>query len=410
MTHEPLSGARAEQVWDLLAREVRALPPIEIDAANALNFVTAADVRAAFDFPPFDRAVMDGYAVRCEDFSGGQAVLRNAGLIRAGDAATAGVGAGTCVQINTGAPLPAEADAVVIVENSEPREDGTVLLRDEPAPMQNIERRGGIVRKGDLLIRAGSRIGPGALAALIAGGAERISVFTRPRVAVLSTGDEIIPPGEQRDGPQLFDSNGAMLGELILAARGAPLSLGRCPDDAGKLRELFERGLKLDVFCVTGGMSKGSHDLAPQVLEQLGVEWLITSLHLKPGKPTRIGRAPGGCWVLGLPGNPVSCAVCFLLFGRLVLDGLQGLPVRPPVRLRAKLTTPMPGNGKRPLYQPAEWHAAPDGGPAATPLPWRGSGDPFGMTWANALICREESAGPSSAGEPVTILPLDLPQ
>jgi molybdopterin molybdotransferase len=410
MSDHPLSAARAEQVWDALAREVRVLPPIEIDAANALNFVTAADVRAAFDFPPFDRSAMDGFAVRRGDFTEGQAVLRRAGLVRAGDAATERVEPGACMQINTGAPVPPGADAVVIVENSETLDGGAVRLRDEPRPMQNIEPRGGIVRAGDLLIRGGTRIGPGALAALIAGGAQRIAVFARPRAAVLSTGDEIIPPGEHRGAAQVFDSNGAMLGELVMAARGAPLSLGRCPDDADKLRELFEQGLKLDVLCVTGGMSKGSHDLAPGVLEELGVTWLVRSLHLKPGKPMRIGRGPGGCWVLGLPGNPVSCAVCFLLFGRPILDGLQGLPVRPAVRLKARLTAPMPRNGKRPLYQPAEWHAAPDGTPAVTPLPWRGSGDPFGMTAANALIHREEQAEPACSGEMVSMLPLDVPQ
>jgi molybdopterin molybdotransferase len=410
MELQPLTAADVDQVWAILAEHVRPAKPISVTVQESLGRVLASDARAAFDFPPFDRAVMDGYAVRCIDVSGDETILENVGLARAGHDIPTDIANGQCLRINTGAAMPASGNAVVMVEKSEPVADGHVRLKDTPRPGQHCEKRGGILAKGDLIVRGGIRIGAGTLAAMIAGGAEELSVFPPPRVGVLSTGDEIIAGGDSRAAGQIYDSNSVMLSGLVEAAHARPVRLGRCPDDRDALRALIQEGLACDVLCITGGMSKGSHDLVPELAEELGVEWLVTSLNMKPGKPMHIGRAPSGCWLVGLPGNPVSCAVCFLLFGRTILDGLQGLGAQPPAHMRATLAADMPINGKRPLFQPGEWHVARDGTPVVNPTPWRGSGDPFGLATANALVYRPAQAPGSPAGDTVRIIPLDVPR
>lgn len=185
---------------------------------------------------------------------------------------------------------------------------------------------------------------------------------------------------------------------------------GRCADEPASLRASLELGLSYDVMIVAGGMSKGTHDLVPSLLEELGVRWLVSSLNLKPGKPTRIGRAETGCWVLGLPGNPVSCAVCFLLFGRCLLQGLQGLGVRPPTHLPGVLADELGAVGERPMYQPGEWAVSPREEIVVTPGRWRGSGDPFGLVGANALIYRAAQSPPAQRGERVRFIPLEAPR
>jgi len=159
-----------------------------------------------------------------------------------------------------------------------------------------------------------------------------------------------------------------------------------------------------------GGPAAARMARARAVLEQLGVHWVVEGLNLKPGRPTRIGRAPRGGWVLGLPGNPVSCAVCFLLFGRFILEGLMGLPPKPPPRLSGKLDERMPANGARPMFQPAEWRAGADGEVRVRPIPWRGSGDPFGLAAANALIYRPAEVRAADTGHSVAFVPLACPR
>jgi molybdopterin molybdotransferase len=261
-----------------------------------------------------------------------------------------------------------------------------------------------------LLVRAGTRIGPGAVAALVAGGIDRVTIFKRPAVALLSTGDEVVRAGRELKPGQIYDSNSVVLRELIGAAGGEAIGLGRCPDEPDRLKQAVAQGLEHDVLCIVGGMSKGTHDLVPAVLEELGVRWVVSGLNLKPGKPTRIGRAESGCWVVGLPGNPVSCAVCFLLFAHVILEGLQGLPVRRPPHLRGRTDADLPPNGARPMYQPAEWLVGADGGVQVSPLLWRGSGDPFGLALANALIHRPANAPAAPRGQTVDFVPFDRPR
>lgn len=424
MNDTPLRFATAEDVWRLLQARVRPGRTETLRAIDALGRVLAADVQHALDYPPFDRAIMDGYAVRCADFetraagSGNGVRLRVVGLQRAGGGAAPVVASGTCVQINTGAAVPAGADAIVMVEKSSPVGADVVELLDHPKPGQHIERRAGLGRRGERLVAAPARITPGVLSAIAAAGLREVCVYAAPRVALLTTGDELLlssddarvangPSNAERQGAdQIPESNSIVLRRLIEACGGRTACVWHAPDQLDALRAALADGLKCDVLCITGGMSKGSHDLVPPALESLGVQWLVTSLNLKPGKPTRIGRGPAGTWVVGLPGNPVSCVVCFWLFARPILSGLQGLPAGRPIHCTAILAQPLPATGERPMFMPARWFADADGAARASPQPWRGSGDPFGLAQANALVYRPARAPAAVAGASVSVFPL----
>lgn len=410
MNGESLKAATAEQAWEVLARLVAPGPTLDVHADHAFGAVLAADVVAACDYPPFDRACVDGFAVRSRDLRPGRLTLRSSGLTRAGDVAAEELAEGVCRKINTGAPLPPGADACVMIEDTQAGEGAQVIFTRPPKPGENCERQAGLLRKGDLLLKRGTRIDGGAAAALFSAGVEQVRISKRPRVAVLSTGDEIVAAGRPLRPGQIVDSNSVALGQAIRETGADFIGVGRCGDEREALRNALKNGLENDLLCVVGGMSKGTHDYVPGLLEQLGVHWVVEGLNLKPGRPTRIGRAPRGGWVLGLPGNPVSCAVCFLLFGRFILEGLMGLPPKPPPRLSGKLDERMPANGARPMFQPAEWRAGADGEVRVRPIPWRGSGDPFGLAAANALIYRPAEVRAADTGHSVAFVPLACPR
>lgn len=400
----------AEEVWDALREAVTPGPSTSVPLATAIGATLAQDISAPLDFPPFDRAVMDGFAVRAADFGSGTVRLRNLGVAQAGASAALQVSFGECARINTGAPIPEGADAVVIVENSREVSPDVVELSDAPRLGQHIELRASLLRRGARLAAAGARITPGAIATLAAAGVREPRIFRRPRVVILSTGDELIAGDQLPHAGQIFDSNSLALAEFARAAGAEVIESGCCQDESSALNSALTRGLRADLLCVTGGMSKGTHDLVPAALEQLGVSWLIDGLNLKPGKPTRIGRSPRGAWVAGLPGNPVSCVVCFLLFCRPILRGLQGLGAGPDPWLSGETQVSLSKNGARPMFHPATWRVGPKGQNLIYPVDWRGSGDPFGLLEANALLTRPAHASPAERGEQVRFLAFDLPR
>jgi molybdopterin molybdotransferase len=409
MTFETLTHPRADAVWGALAQHVRPCRTRDLPVEQALGCVLAHDALSEIDYPPYERAVMDGYALRAADVPAA-AVLRVIGLAAAGGEPCRALHAGECVQVNTGAVIPEGADAVVPVENTRTISDTEVEINETPRAGQHIEHRGGIRARGSTLVPAGVRMMPATLAALVAGGVGKISVYARPRVALLTTCTELAERGARLAPGQIHDTNSIALSQQIARAGGEVHYQGRCADKPSDLHAALELGLAHDVLVVTGGMSKGTHDLVPSLLERLGVEWLVNGLDLKPGKPTRIGRSRDGCWVLGLPGNPVSCAVCFVLFGGPLLAGLQGLIVRPPPSLTGLLEEEMPANGSRPMFQPSMWRSNGMHRVYVRPVEWRGSGDPFGLAMANALIYRPANAPSAPEGEPLSFIMLDLPQ
>ncbi len=402
----PLKHASVEELWSRLAGSVRPGPAVPMPAVQAVGYVLAEDVRSGGDFPPFDRAMMDGYALRAADAPEPGARLRRTGLVRAGDAELPRVEPGTCVRINTGAPIPPGADAVIMVEYARVIDDATVEFERAARPGQHIQPAGALVRSGDVVARAGSRIDAGVLAAIVSAGKGEVRVFPRPACAIVSTGDELARDSGPLAAGQIHDSNQQMLEQLAKRVGGEVIFNEHGPDEPDALRRVLARGLKADVLIITGGMSKGSHDLVPGVLESLGVQWLVTSLNLKPGKPTHIGRSRSGTWVLGLPGNPLSCAVTFELFGAMLIRRRAGESLERPAILAGRVTGPLEATGDRPLYRPGVWSCDDAGVVQVRPLPWRGSGDPFAMAGANALIQRPAGAPALEAGASVRFLPL----
>ena len=306
---------------------------------EALGLVLAADVASDVDSPPHDKSVVDGYAVIAAEVADRPAVLDVLEEVTAGQVPTHPVRPGTAVRIMTGAPLPSGADAVVMVEQTEqidsPERGAAALARVRLAsqrvtPGQNIMRRATSIARGDVVLRAGARIGAAEVGVLAEVGCVRPRVVPRASVAVLSTGNELVDASHKPAAGQIRNSNGPMLLAAVAAAGARAVDLGVARDEAGDLSERIERGLKADVLVICGGVSAGVLDLVPQTLERAGVERVFHKVNIKPGKPLWFGvhGTPPARLVFGLPGNPVSSLVCFELFVRPAIGRLAGAATR----------------------------------------------------------------------------------
>jgi len=314
--------------------EVRALPGEEVAIADGLERVLAEDVTAAADVPRFANSAMDGFAVRSGP-AGRR--LRIAGESRAGAPATTSLNDDEAIRISTGAMLPDGADAVLQIELVD-EHDGAVVLNDDVAPGRNVRHPGEDVRAGDTLLRAGTVLGPAELGVAVNGGRATLHCARRPRVAILATGDELVEPGAPLGPGQIHDSNAPMLHALATLA-GASATTRRLPDD----RAATEAGIAAalddaDLLILSGGVSVGPHDHVKPALAANAAEEVFWRVALRPGRPTWFGvrHADPMTLVLGLPGNPVSAYVTFVLFARPALAALQGADPRPHLR-RAKL-------------------------------------------------------------------------
>lgn len=299
----------------------------EIPCDRAAGRILREEVRAAHDHPPFDRSLMDGYAVIAADLATTPRALRVGQEIPAGadPGRLPAVRPGTAARIMTGAPLPPGADAVLIVEETEPLagEEDSILARSAVRPGANLARRGDDVGKGELLLAPGDYLGPGEIGVLAATGRTLVSVGRRPRVAVLSTGDELVPPHREPGPGKIRNSNGPLLAAMARRAGAEATPLGIAPDEAEALRGSVERGLTHDALILSGGVSMGTRDLVGAALQSLGVELLFERVAIKPGKPFTFGRH-GSTLVFACPGNPVSCYVIFQIFIRPALRRMLG--------------------------------------------------------------------------------------
>lgn len=346
--------------------------PLSPDVLGRTLFET---VTADLDSPPFDKSMMDGYAVRAADGT----ELRVVGEVAAGGTATVPVGPGEAVRIFTGAPIPPGADAVVKQEDVS-TSGGNITLSKAVTPGQNVHRRGQEMTAGDPVLVHGTMISPVVLGLLAAVGRTAASVIPAPRLSVLSTGDELVEATERPAGGQIRNTNGPMLMGQAARAGAEPRYLGIAWDDEARLRELTRHGLETsDILVLSGGVSVGKYDRVPDVLRSLGVEVHFHTVRMKPGKPLLFGTC-GGVLVFGLPGNPVSAFVGFELFVRPAVASMCGRKGGL-VEFALPLLDPLTANHDRPTYHPAVIHQT-----VVTLLPWSGSADLRGLLTANGFV------------------------
>ena len=309
-----------EQAQALVLGRAHVLPDEGVRLSTAAGRITARDVAAAVDLPPFDSSAMDGYAVRAADLPGELRVVDHAA---AGLPAASAVVAGNAVEISTGGVVPAGADAVLPVEYVV-KHDNTIRTESVLQPGANVRPRGGDVAVGDTVVPRGVRLGAAQLGALAAVGAGEVVCTRRPRVAILATGTELVAPGVPLEPGQIYESNGVMLA-AALAAAGADIELlPAVADDEAAHRAALERGLDADVLVTSGGVSVGPHDLVRRIEAELGVDEVFWRVAMRPGKPVSFG-VHGQTLVFGLPGNLVSSLVGAELFVKPALRALQGL-------------------------------------------------------------------------------------
>ncbi len=387
----------------ILAEVARPTSPEAVAVAHALGRVLARDIEAPFDVPPADNSAVDGYAVRATDLvADGRARLRVIRDLPAGSVSDDTVGPGEAVRIMTGAPIPPGADTVVPQELAE-REDGGVRLAAVP-PGANVRARGEDVRAGTVVLPRGCVLRPQELGLVASLGLPDVWAHARPRVALLSTGDEVVEPGLPRKPGQIYDANRFSLLGLVEAAGGASLDLGIVPDIRDVLRaRLLEAADAADVILTSGGVSVGVYDLVKDVLAEIGgVDfWQVA---MQPGRPLAVGKI-GESHFFGLPGNPVASMLCFLLFVRPALWRLSGRRELDPPRFIAVATEPMRKKAGRREFKRGILRFTEHGWEVSTTGP-QGSGILSSMVAANCLIILEEPRGDVKPGEPVLVEPL----
>ena len=360
---------------------------ITVPLETAQGGVLAEDVRCDRDYPPFEKSLMDGFAVRCADVKTAPVELRVVGEVAAGAVASKSLGAAEAMAIMTGAPLPPGADGIVPVEDTQRLDPARVRIVQATTPGRYIARQGSDATAGQVILRAGMRLEAAQLAAAATVGAATVKVFAAPRVAVLATGDELVPIHATPSGSQIRNSNSIMLVAQLKRMGCEVADLGVAADRPDAIRAALIVGLRHDVLIVTGGMSMGEYDYVPRLLVELGVKLLVTKLRIKPGKPFLFGTSPSGAFVFGLPGNPVSGFVCLHRLASRLLVRLEGAQPQDR-RMSGKLTSDLPANGPREFYQPVQFDAA---SRQVHPLKWKGSADLFTLASANGLLVRKEN-------------------
>jgi len=396
-------------IWEarrMVLENAPLLGEVEVPLAEAAGHVLAQKVASDVDLPPFHKSAMDGYAVRAEDVRDLPAVLKVAEDVPAGKFPERPLAPGKCTRVMTGAPVPEGTDLVVMVEDTEPLPDGRVRILKAPRDKTNVCPKGEDVKEGEVVLSPGHILGPPEIGLLAAVGAERVRVFRRPKVAVLATGDELVCAGERPGPGQIRDVNTYSLLALCMKRGFDAESLGIARDEPGELRERIRLGMgEADVVLVSAGVSVGDYDFVPDVLWELGVRTVFHKVAMKPGKPTVFGVYDGGV-LFGLPGNPVSTIVTFLLFVDPVLRRMAGFPVGELAPLKALLDGRLVNKGDRTAIKPCLL-AREGAGWRATPVESHGSADIASLSKANAfmVIGREERL---ELGDTVDVIPMEV--
>ncbi|CAN5452483.1 molybdopterin molybdotransferase MoeA [soil metagenome] len=398
-----LKNLTVEEARGRMLADAARLGVEDVALPHALGRVLAAPVVADRDQPPFDASAMDGWAIRRADLMPGTR-FQIAGESAAGRAHARPVEAGQAVRIFTGAPVPPGADLVVIQENATRDGDTVSFTIDREPPPSNIRAAGGDFRSGDALLADGARIDAWRLSLAAAAGRAALSVARRPRVAILATGDELVPPGAAPAPDQIFESGSFSLAALVQAWGGQAVMLKAQADDLGAIAHAVEAA-EADLIVTVGGASVGDHDLVKPALMTLGLELRVETIAVRPGKPTWFGTLSDGRRVLGLPGNPASALVCAELFLRPLLAALTGAD--PALAISAGvLTAPLSATGPREHWMRAARAIDAKGQVQVTPFPDQDSSLIGVFSRADCLIVRPAGAPAAEVGGVVNLLPL----
>jgi molybdopterin molybdotransferase len=410
-----------EDARHLVEEHAQRVTPKEVETINllpALGRVLAEPIVADRDFPPFARATRDGYAVRAADVTEVPAQLEVVGELKAGDwpePELCTVGPGQAVGIMTGAPLPAGADAVVMVEYTS-LEKHSVEVRRSVTKGENFVPRGAEAHAGKLLMDTGHRLDHSAIAIAASVGKNHVKVFRKPRVAILSTGDEVVDINATPGPAEIRNSNSYSLAAQVHDAGGEAVQLPIAPDEPRRLRALIEEGLSCDLLLLTGGVSMGKYDLVEQVLADLNAEFYFTGAEIQPGRPIVFGSCGAGAparvpapqmphkkYFFGLPGNPVSTMVTFELFARPMIEALTGMKpqllIFPRARLKSEIRTKTGLKRFLPAVLSGEFENA-----EVELARWQGSGDIAALARSNCYVVIPPDRERIEAGEWVAVL------
>ena len=380
-------------------KEVRAagiLPPIEtVRLEDCAGRILAEDIGADRDYPPFNRSVRDGFAVRSADMPGRVRVI---GEVRAGERFEQSIQGAEAVEIMTGAPVPDGADAVVMVEHCTRHDDGSIETAHDAPAGSNIAPAGCEARMGTVILPRGSRIDYAGVAWLATTGHSKVAVYGRPRVAVIATGDEIVAVTETPALQQIRNSNAYSLAAQVRRAGGEPVVLPVAKDTKEATAEHIRRGLDADMLLLSGGVSAGKYDFVEAALEECGARFFFDRVLIQPGQPVVFGTARGK-FFFGLPGNPASTMVTFELFARAAIELLGGANEAPlPVTL-AKLSRAFHHRPGLTRFLPAEVSCT-----EVTPVAWQGSGDVSSICRANAFLVADPNRAEYGAGDLIPVL------
>ncbi|MFK7769623.1 MAG: gephyrin-like molybdotransferase Glp [Mariniblastus sp.] len=407
-----------EKAFELIAENVNAMQPVSTPIADAVGKVLAANVEADVDSPPHDKSVMDGFAVRSSDIAAGSKRLEVIETVIAGGWPTEDLQPQQATRIMTGAPIPLGADAVVMVEQTEVETvDGKEFVNlavDSIAPEKHVLRRGVNFSKGQIVFEKGHVVRPTDIGLLAEVGSATILTGATPTVSVLPTGDELVSCEQLPGRGQIRNSNGPMLLAMVqsLGLRAKDEGIGR--DNEDDLRSRIEQGLKSDMLILSGGVSAGTKDLVPGILESLGVQQVFHKVLVKPGKPIWFGildRTESGTgpvkrtYVFGLPGNPVSSLVGFHLFVRAAIRKLTGQAIDKNNSCMGRLSEAHQTRGDRPTYWPGKRVMNDSVARKFKPLVWRGSSDLFALGESEGLIFFPANSGLCPEGAEVRFHP-----
>jgi molybdopterin molybdotransferase len=401
-----MAALSVENALALILQDVTPLEAERVALWQAHGRTLAQDLITRLTQPPFAASAMDGYAVRLADIATLPATVLIVGESAAGSAYPGTINQGQAVRILTGAPIPDGADCIVIQENTV-RSGADLTVREGTPDKAHIRPMGGDFLSGVPILQAGRTLDARALSLAAASGHDELPVRRRPRVAILATGDELVPPGVMPGPDQIVSSNPVGLAALVTACGGQPILLGIAPDNQAAIEACLSAAKNADILLTTGGASVGDHDLIRPALENLGMTLSFWNLAMRPGKPMIFGHLANQR-VLGLPGNPVSALITARVFLCPLIAALLGKPTQPESTVAATLTVGLDANGPRQHYMRGVMRTSDTGTVVVAPLLNQDSSLLSLLSAANCLIVRPPFAQPQPIGAVIPVQPLDF--